>query len=258
MSSPRDAWSSCPIRDRVTDGPPADRGDAQPERERPDAAVVAKFFAAAAQDVDQSIYRFVDLLSVEGVQRGLIGPREVPRLWSRHVLNCAVLAPLFPDASSVVDVGSGAGLPGLVVAIARPDLEVTLVEPLLRRTVFLAEVVEGLGLRNVEVVRCRAEELHGRRTFTSVTARAVAPLGRLVTWAWPLVRPGGELVAIKGAGAEAEVVEARPALVAAQRGWLRVEKVRIEHLGVGLLPSATTVVRIQSAEYLTRTRKGLG
>ncbi len=132
--------------------------------------------------------RYAELLATEGVVRGLIGPREAPRLWERHLLNCAVLAELLPEGATVCDIGSGAGLPGLVVAIARPDLRVTLVEPLLRRTTFLDEVVDELGLAgSVEVVRGRAEELHGARTFDVVTSRAVAPLERLLAWSMPLV-----------------------------------------------------------------------
>src|SRR3954466_9810814 len=119
---------------------------------------------------------FADLLTTEATVRGLIGPREVPRLWERHLLNCAVVSDLMPEGSSVCDIGSGAGLPGIVLAIRRPDLSVTLLEPLLRRALFLGEAVEALGLETVEVVRARAEELHGQRTFSVVTSRAVAPL----------------------------------------------------------------------------------
>jgi 16S rRNA (guanine527-N7)-methyltransferase len=107
--------------------------------------------------------RYADLLATDGVVRGLIGPREVPRLWERHLVNCALLAEAIPHGADVCDIGSGAGLPGLVLAIARPDLSVTLVEPLLRRSTFLREAVSTLGLQNVEVVRARAEELHGKR-----------------------------------------------------------------------------------------------
>jgi 16S rRNA (guanine527-N7)-methyltransferase len=157
--------------------------------------------------------RYADLLATEGVVRGLIGPREAPRLWSRHLLNCAVLAPLLPPGSTVCDIGSGAGLPGLVLAIAREDLRVTLVEPLLRRTTFLEESVALLGLGDsVEVVRGRAQDLHGARRFDIVTARAVAPLGRLLEWCMPLVAASGALVALKGSSAEREITEAAPGL----------------------------------------------
>ena len=154
--------------------------------------------------------RYVDLLTSAGVERGLIGPREVPRIWDRHVLNCAVVVPRVPVGATVADVGSGAGLPGLVWAIARPDLDVTLIEPLLRRTTFLEEAVEALGLDRVTVLRARAEEV--RETFDVVTARAVAPLEKLATWCLPLVRPGGVLLALKGMRAEEEAASSRVSL----------------------------------------------
>jgi 16S rRNA (guanine527-N7)-methyltransferase len=156
--------------------------------------------------------RYVELLATAGVERGLIGPRETPRLWERHLLNCAALASAVPVGASVVDLGSGAGLPGLVLAIARPDLDVTLVEPLLRRATFLEQAVEELGLSGVHVLRERAEGLHGRRQFDVVTARALAPLERLLGWAMPLVAPGGCLLAMKGSSAASEVAAAATAL----------------------------------------------
>jgi 16S rRNA (guanine527-N7)-methyltransferase len=156
--------------------------------------------------------QFADLLATAGVERGLIGPREAPRLWDRHLLNCAMLAEAIPADSGVVDLGSGAGLPGLVLAIARPDLRITLVEPLERRTVFLHEVVDTLGLRGVDVVRGRAEALHGQRTFDVVTSRALAPLTRLVPWSMPLVSAHGVLLAMKGSALEEEIVSASAAL----------------------------------------------
>lgn len=185
--------------------------------------------------------RFADLLAGDGVVRGLIGPRETPRLWERHLLNCAVLGELLPGGSSVCDVGSGAGLPGLVLAIARPDLSVTLVEPLLRRTTFLDEVAEGLGLDNVEVVRGRAEDLHGQRQFAVVTSRAVAPLPKLLRWSLPLTAPGGAVVAMKGSSAEAEVEGARTDL-----RKLRAGPVSVHTLGVGIVDPPTVVVRVEA------------
>jgi len=155
---------------------------------------------------------FATLLATAGVERGLIGPREVPRLWDRHLLNCAMLAEAIPQGASVADLGSGAGLPGLVLALARPDLRITLVEPLERRTVFLREAVAALGLSDVEVVRGRAESLHGERTFDVVTSRALAPLSRLLTWSMPLVDPHGALVAMKGRSLEEEIIAAGPEL----------------------------------------------
>jgi 16S rRNA (guanine527-N7)-methyltransferase len=158
------------------------------------------------------VERYAALLSTDGVVRGLIGPREVPRIWDRHVVNCALLATALPRAAQVADIGSGAGLPGLVVALASPDTRVTLIEPLLRRTTFLEEVVAELGLDNVLVHRERADALHGRMTFDVVTARAVAPLDRLLGWCMPLVSPTGSLVAMKGDSAEEEIEAARSAV----------------------------------------------
>lgn len=145
------------------------------------------------------------MLATAGVERGLIGPREVPRLWDRHLLNCAMLAEAIPVNASVADLGSGAGLPGLVLAIARPDLRLTLVEPLERRTTFLHEAVAELGLGEVEVLRGRADSLHGQRLFDVVTSRALAPLGRLLAWSMPLVAPDGVLLAMKGRSVEQEI-----------------------------------------------------
>lgn len=156
--------------------------------------------------------RYAAWLADAGVVRGLIGPREVPRLWDRHLLNCAVLQEAVPAGVSVADIGSGAGLPGLVLAVARPDLQITLVEPLLRRTTFLEEVVADLGLDHVEVVRGRADVLHGDRRFDVVTSRAVAPLDRLLDWSMPLVAPEGALVAMKGGSVLEEIETARPTL----------------------------------------------
>ena len=187
--------------------------------------------------------RYADLLATEGVLRGLIGPREAPRLWDRHLVNSALLASLVPEGATVCDIGSGAGLPGIPLALARPDVEMTLVEPLLRRTVFLGEVVEELELVNVEVVRGRAEALHGRRTFEIVTARAVAPLPRLLDWSMPLVMATGALLAIKGSTAAEEVAESRAALDA----WGCGEP-RIERLGADRGLSPTTVVRVAWAD----------
>jgi 16S rRNA (guanine527-N7)-methyltransferase len=153
-------------------------------------------------DLD-TIDGYVELLTTRGTERGIIGPREAPRLWDRHILNCVVVTPRLPQEASVADVGSGGGLPGLVWAIARPDISVTLIEPLLRRTTFLAEVVDELGLANVTVLRARAEEVSER--YEVVTARAVAELGKLATWCLPLVRRGGVMLALKGQSAAVEV-----------------------------------------------------
>ncbi|QBI56739.1 16S rRNA (guanine(527)-N(7))-methyltransferase RsmG [Streptomonospora litoralis] len=183
--------------------------------------------------------RYADLLADAGVERGLIGPREVPRLWERHLMNCAVIEELVPEGAQVVDIGSGAGLPGVVLGILRPDLSVTLLEPLLRRTVFLRECIEDLGLPNVEVRRGRAEEVHAHLRADIVTARAVAPLPRLAAWALPLLRKGGSLLALKGEQAESELAEARGDL-SAQRPCV-ADVIRV---GRGKVEPATTVVRV--------------
>jgi len=156
---------------------------------------------------------YARLLATEGTVRGLIGPREVPRLWERHLLNSAAIASLVPVGSRVVDVGSGAGLPGIPLALVRPDLTVTLLEPLARRVAFLTECVRRLGLERVTVVRGRAEEGPIRRQLGGadvVTARAVAPLDKLAGWCLPLLRPGGLLLAMKGSTAAAELAATGP------------------------------------------------
>lgn len=149
--------------------------------------------------------RYTGLLVAHGVERGLIGPREVDRLWERHVLNCALLVDTIPaTARTLADVGSGAGLPGVVVAIARPELSVTLIETMQRRATWLEEVAAALDLP-IEVLRSRAEDLHGERTFDAVTARAVAALDKLARWTLPLVADDGHLLAMKGSSATEEV-----------------------------------------------------
>ena len=187
--------------------------------------------------------RYTELLATEGVLRGLIGPREAPRLWERHVLNSAVLGEAIPEGASVCDIGTGAGLPGLVLAIGRPDVAVTLVEPLLRRTTFLDEVVSELGLSHVTVVRGRAEDLHGAATFDVVTSRAVAPLERLLGWSMPLVGPTGATVAMKGRSIHEEIAQAQDFLTAWRCGAPEVIEV-----GVGLVDPPTTVVRVPWAD----------
>ena len=187
--------------------------------------------------------RYTELLATDGVVRGLIGPREAPKLWERHVLNSAVLAEAIPQGVSVCDIGTGAGLPGIVVAIARPDLRMTLVEPLLRRTTFLEEVVTELGLDRVRVVRGRAEELHGAETFDVVTSRAVAPLERLLGWSMPLVAPTGALVAMKGRSIHEEIASAHDFLTTWRCGAPEVFEV-----GTGVVDPPTMVVRVPWAD----------
>lgn len=191
------------------------------------------------------LVRFADLLADDGVTKGLIGPREVPRLWQRHLLNCAVVAEpalgLVPAGARVGDVGSGAGLPGLVWALVRPDLRVVMIEPLLRRSVFLAEAIEVLGLLDrASVWRGRAEDAAHEPTTSGldvVTARAVAPLDRLIGWTAPLLSEGGRLVALKGSSAREELDSARAVAAAANVVGLEVREV-----GAGVVEPLTTVI----------------
>jgi 16S rRNA (guanine527-N7)-methyltransferase len=188
--------------------------------------------------------RYAELLMTDGVVRGLIGPREAPRIWERHLLNCAVVADLIPSGASVVDVGSGAGLPGMVLAVVRPDLAVTLIEPLARRTAFLTEAVAALGLDRTTVVRARAEECVGKLPGADVvTARAVAPLDRLAGWCLPLVAAGGRLLALKGANADAELASLLSEH-AAMLDRLGAGAAVVRSCGDGVLEEPTTVVEI--------------
>jgi 16S rRNA (guanine527-N7)-methyltransferase len=218
--------------------------------------------AAAVEDRAKQVFgdhypkaaEFIRLLTEHGVERGLIGPREVDRLWERHVLNSAVVTELLPEGSRVVDVGSGAGLPGIPLAVARPDLDLTLLEPMARRVAWLTEVVEALDLGNVRVVRGRAEEAAVREQVAGsdvVTARAVAPLDRLARWCLPLVRPGGRLVALKGESA-AEELE-RDAEAVRRAGGIRP---RVISCGGDLLELPTTVVLIERDEEASRRDGG--
>lgn len=183
--------------------------------------------------------RFTALLTDTGVTHGLIGPREVPRLWERHVLNCAVIHSAIADGQMVIDVGSGAGLPGITLAIARPDLDLHLVEPMLRRTNWLSSTVEELELTNVVVHRGRAEEFWGVLSAPVVTARAVAKLSELAGWCLPLLLPGGCMLALKGSRAADELETDRALL----RRLGAVEE-RVETFGLGIVDPATTVLRV--------------
>jgi len=146
--------------------------------------------------------RYAELLATVGIERGLIGPSEADRIWDRHIENCYPISTLFREGASVADVGSGAGLPGVVIALARPDLKMTLIEPLKRRVEFLGEVAQELGLP-LEVIQAKAEGV--KKGFDYVTARAVAPLERLIESTWHLIKPGGSLLAMKGERASAEI-----------------------------------------------------
>ena len=179
-----------------------------------------------------------DSLATTAAERGFIGPKEVPRLWDRHIFNCAVIGEAFKEGERLADIGSGAGLPGIPLAIARPDLDITLVEPLLKRSTYLGEVVEELGLTNVTVIRGRAEE-QKKMLFDAVTSRAVAPLGKLASWSLPLVRPGGAMVAMKGASVSEELE--RDAKQIAKAGGVDAD---IFTVGEGVLEQPTTMIRI--------------
>lgn len=180
--------------------------------------------------------QFTDSLAREGEERGLIGPLELPRLWTRHILNSVIAAPLFHG--SVADIGSGAGLPGVVLAIARPDVQWTLIEPMERRVTWLNEQVAGLGLSNVEVLRARAEDVRRPEGFDVVTARAVSALRTLIPITAPLVRDRGELAFLKGLNVSNEIDAAQKAIKKH-----RLSNVRVEVLGEGVLAETTRVLR---------------
>jgi 16S rRNA (guanine527-N7)-methyltransferase len=210
------------------------------ERDIPAAAQVEAEPAVAAELFGDRIglaRRFAAALAEHGEERGLIGPLELPRLWTRHILNCVVVAPLLRPGR-VGDVGSGAGLPGLVLAIARPDVSFTLIEPMERRVAWLEEQVAALELDNVEVVRARGEEVGLPQPLDQVTARAVSALRKLLPITAPLLRAGGELVLLKGAGAQGEIAAATKEL----RKY-RVENPEVLVLGEGTLAEATRVIR---------------
>ncbi|MGB3259013.1 MAG: 16S rRNA (guanine(527)-N(7))-methyltransferase RsmG [Ornithinimicrobium sp.] len=186
--------------------------------------------------------RYADLLVTTGIDHGLLGPREAPKVWDRHIINCAMVESLLPHRTRVIDIGSGAGLPGLALAIARPDLRVALIEPLARRTEWLQAAVDELGLTQVTVHRARAEEMSGRIQASVVTARAVAKLDQLVTWAWPLLPIGGRLLALKGQSAADELETAQPRLLA--RG---VAETKLHSLGEDILEQPVRVVEVVRA-----------
>ena len=189
--------------------------------------------------------RYAQILAGTGVERGLLGPREVGRLWDRHILNSAAVAELFDSNDRIADIGSGAGLPGIPLALARPDLRLTLIEPLLRRSEFLREVVDDLGLE-ITIVRGRAEDRSVRQQvgeMDAVVSRAVASLDKLTKWSLPLLRPDGRMVAIKGERAEEEIREHRRVMTS-----LGAVDVRVKRCGADYLdPPVTAVVARREA-----------
>lgn len=204
-------------------------------------------FERYPSDKDQ-LATYVELLATLGVERGLIGPREVDRLWNRHILNCASVVDstesLVRRDVTVIDVGTGAGLPGLVWAIIRPDLRVVLVESMQRRIDFLEIAVADLGLSDrVSTLRGRAEDLAGVVSGDVVTARAVAPMDRLLGWLAPLATPGGEILVLKGQNVINELNEAAPELAA-----IKAVSVQVHTCGVGWLDEPANVVQIQGFE----------
>jgi 16S rRNA (guanine527-N7)-methyltransferase len=197
----------------------------------PEPAVAASLFGGNIEIAR----RFTANLAEQGERRGLIGPSELPRLWNRHILNCAILAPLLKPGS-VGDIGSGAGLPGIVLAIARPDVSFVLVEPMERRTAWLTEQIESLGLMNTTVMRARAEEVRVSEGFDQVTARAVSALRTLIPLTAPLVKRGGQLLLMKGSGVTREREAATKAI-----GRHRLKNIEINTLGAGVLDEVTYV-----------------
>lgn len=198
--------------------------------------------------------RYAELLTGPGVERGLLGPREIDRIWERHLLNCAAIGELLDPAERVVDIGSGAGLPGIPLAIARPDLHIVLVEPLLRRSEFLREVVAELGLDHVAVVRGRAEDRAARDEVgerDAAVSRAVASLDKISRWSLPLLRKGGRMLAMKGERALAEVDEHRRVMIG-----LGANDVRVVRCGVNYLtPPATVVTALRVEPKPARARR---
>jgi 16S rRNA (guanine527-N7)-methyltransferase len=178
-------------------------------------ALVGRYFP---ERVDE-IQAFAHFLATAGIERGLIGPREGERIWDRHIFNCLPVTQLLPEGTTLFDIGSGAGLPGIVIALARPDIQVTLIEPLERRVEFLKEATEGL---NIEVIRGRAQDV--KKTAHFVTARAVAPLEKLKKMSWHMVKTGGALLAMKGESAAAEMVGVKNAVL---------HEIELEGVGLG-------------------------
>jgi len=213
---------------------PTGRSDL-PEIETPPASTEAYF--GAAFPVAQ---RYAEHLATTGIEWGLIGPREVDRLWTRHILNCAVVAEFIGDDDVIGDVGSGAGLPGIPIALLRPEAKIVLIEPMERRVEWLTMVVEDLGLKNVRIVRARVEELVDEEMFTVITARAVKAMTTLIEWTRDVISPGGRILALKGASVEGELVKAKKLL---KRYRLSAPKIHVVDAG-GILEVPSRVVEI--------------
>ena len=190
----------------------------------PNSTLIAKYFPGQ----EQAIQRYADFLVSAGIERGLIGPREGERIWDRHIFNCLPITQLLPEGASLFDIGSGAGLPGIVIALARPDLKVTLIEPLERRVDFLKEAVDAIsdGSIEIEVIRGRAQDVKKSADF--VTARAVAPLEKLKKMSWHMVKTGGSLLAMKGESAATEMVGVKGA---------ELHEIKLEGIEVGRIIS---------------------
>jgi 16S rRNA (guanine527-N7)-methyltransferase len=212
-------------------------------------AVAAEIFGSSLPQAE----KYAALLTGDGVERGIVGPAEAERIWDRHLLNCGVVARLIPAKAAVIDLGSGAGLPGIVLAILLPGARVTLLEPLARRVEFLHESVASLGLGNVQVVRGRAEDLAGQVLADVVTSRAVAPLDKLAGLSTGLARPGGRVLAIKGASAETELAKARPVLAR-----LGVTDARVVQAGSAGGGATATVVTFTAPEHRSSGGAGAG
>lgn len=193
--------------------------------------LIPAYFSERAEEIS----RYAEILATWGIERGLVGPREGDRIWERHIANCLPVTTLIKEGVSLLDIGSGAGLPGIVIALARPDLRVTLLEPLQRRVDFLNEVIEELGLET-KVIRGRAESLKG--SFSAVTARAVAPLPKLLTISWHLVAPGGSVLAMKGEGAAEELAQAQAENL---KIFKKVAHSEVHTIELGELPVARVV-----------------
>ena len=193
--------------------------------------LIPAYFSERAEEIS----RYAEILATWGIERGLVGPREGDRIWERHIANCLPVTTLIKEGVSLLDIGSGAGLPGIVIALARPDLRVTLLEPLQRRVDFLNEVIEELGLET-KVIRGRAEGLKG--SFSAVTARAVAPLPKLLTISWHLVAPGGSVLAMKGEGAAEELAQAKAENL---KIFKKVAHSEVHTIELGELPIARVV-----------------